>query len=416
MITPKFITKVLPLSLAVASAVMSLSGCQKQQNDSKSPFSTQKTQVTTASATTQIANNEIQLLAADVITAKADRFEPSVTVTGTLQPSDHTVVQSTVNAQVQQVLADVGKTVAKGEPLVRLDISDSKNQLAQAQADVAAAQAQAIVANKLAERNKILLEQGFVSQIEYERSVADSIAQRESIKAKQAQLSSAQKMFGDTTIYAPTTGIVSSRSVNVGQVITQNQALMEIIDPNKLEFAANVPSEAQTQLQLGQQVPFTISNQTNQYIGQISRISPQVDAATRQLTIYIAVKPSQRNLGLRPGMYATGKLNYGVAQVGVLVPMSAVMLESKALESRALESGAKGAANKSSDPSATSPTLEAGTILVVSKDNVITKQPIKVLKHLDDTSQYLITGIEPNTTVIVANLNANDVGKKVVLK
>lgn len=335
MITPKFITKVLPLGLAVASAVMSLSGCQKQQNDSKSPLSPQNTQVTTASATTQIANNEIQLLAADVITAKADRFEPSVTVTGTLQPSDHTVVQSTVNAQVQQVLADVGKTVAKGEPLVRLDISDSKNQLAQAQADVAAAQAQAIVANKLAERNKILLEQGFVSQIEYERSVADSIAQREAIKAKQAQLSSAQKMFGDTTIYAPTTGIVSSRSVNVGQVVTQNQALMEIIDPNKLEFAANVPSEAQTQLQLGQQVPFTISNQTNQYIGQISRISPQVDAATRQLTIYIAVKPSQRNLGLRPGMYATGKLNYGVAQVGVLVPMSAVVLESRA----------KGAAN-----------------------------------------------------------------------
>lgn len=406
MITPKFITKVLPLSLAVASAVMSLSGCQKQQNDSKSPLSPQNTQVTTASATTQIANNEIQLLAADVITAKADRFEPSVTVTGTLQPSDHTVVQSTVNAQVQQVLADVGKTVAKGEPLVRLDISDSKNQLAQAQADVAAAQAQAIVANKLAERNKILLEQGFVSQIEYERSVADSIAQREAIKAKQAQLSSAQKMFGDTTIYAPTTGIVSSRSVNVGQVVTQNQALMEIIDPNKLEFAANVPSEAQTQLQLGQQVPFTISNQTNQYIGQISRISPQVDAATRQLTIYIAVKPSQRNLGLRPGMYATGKLNYGVAQVGVLVPMSAVVLESRA----------KGAANKPTDQSATNPTLEAGTILVVSKDNVITKQPIKVLKHLDDTSQYLIAGIEPNTTVIVANLNANDVGKKVVLK
>ena len=186
---------------------------------------------------------------------------------------------------------------------------------------------------------------------------------------------------------------------------------MCIRDSNKLEFAANVPSEAQTQLQLGQQVPFTISNQTNQYIGQISRISPQVDAATRQLTIYIAVKPSQRNRGLRPGMYATGKLNYGVAQVGVLVPMSAVVLESKALES-----GAKGAANKPSDPSATSPTLEAGTILVVSKDNVITKQPIKVLKHLDDTSQYLITGIEPNTTVIVANLNANDVGKKVVLK
>lgn len=110
-------------------------------------------------------------------------------------------------------------------------------------------------------------------------------------------------------------------------------------------------------------------------------------------------------------MYATGKLNYGVAQVGVLVPMSAVLLESKAFES-----GAKGAANQPTDQSAASRILETGTILVVSKDNVITKQPIKVLKHLDDTSQYLIAGIEANTTVIVANLNANDVGKKVVLK
>lgn len=414
MITSPFITKVLPLGLAIAGTLATMNGCQKQQaGESKGSFTTQKNPTTTASATTQIANNEIQLLAADVITAKADKFEPSVTVTGTLQPSDHTVIQSTVNAQVQQVLADVGKTVAQGQPLVKLDITDSKNQLAQAQADVAAAQAQAIVANKLAERNKILLNQGFVSQIEYERSMADAIAQRESIKAKQAQLNSAKKMFGDTTIYAPTTGIVSSRSVNVGQVVTPNQALMEIIDPSKLEFAANVPSEAQTQLQIGQAVPFTIGNQTRQFIGQISRISPQVDAATRQLTIYIAVKPSQHNSGLRPGMYATGKLNYGQTQVGVLVPMSAVVLDST-----------NPAANKNTVKNSKPATLDTdtnaapvtGTLLAVSKDNIIVKQPITVLKRHDDTSQYLIAGIAPNTTVIVANLNANDVGKKVVLK
>lgn len=402
MITSQFITKTLPLGLAIASALVTMNGCQKQQAaDSKSPLSAQNSQTRTASATTQIANNEIQLLAADVITAKSDKFEPSVTVTGTLQPSDHTVVQSTVNAQVQQVLADVGKRVAQGQPLVRLDMSDSKNQLAQAQADVAAAQAQAIVANKLADRNKILLEQGFVSQLEYERSVADAIAQRESIKAKQAQLNSAKKLFGDTTIYAPTSGIVSTRNVNVGQVVTPNQALMEIIDPNKLEFAANVPSEAQAQLQIGQNVPFTIANQPQQFVGQISRISPQVDAATRQLTIYIAVKPSQHNSGLRPGMYTTGKLNYGQAQVGVLVPMSAVVLDS---------------VNLDKPKNANTPALDTGRILVVGNDNLIVKQPITVLKRHEDTSQYLISGIAPNTTVIVANLNANDIGKKVVLK
>ena len=408
-----FLTPTIFVGCVITAIALLQSGCQKK-TDTTSNQETTHTNSPKVAASATVASDEIQLLSSDVITVKAEQFQPSVNVTGTLQPSEHTAVQSTVNAQVQQVLADVGKAVAKGEPLVRLDITDSKNQLAQAQADVAAAQAQLIVANKLAQRNKILLDQGFVSQIEYERSMADAIAQRESINAKQAKLNSAKKMYGDTTLYAPTTGIISSRSVNVGQVVAPNQPLMEIIDPNKLEFAANVPSEAQTALKIGQNVPFDIGNiggdsgtdnqhQPFKFMGQISRISPQVDAVTRQLTIYVTVKPSQNNRQLRAGMYATGQLDYGQAQVGVLVPMSAVILDMPASPATAAKTPA---------PSA----LPTATVLLIDEQQLIQKQAVQIIKRYDNTSQYLLAGIKEGTTVITAHLNNQDVGKKVRFK
>lgn len=67
---------------------------------------------------------------------------------------------------------------------------------------------------------------------------------------------------------------------------------MEIIDTSQLEFAANVPSEAQDQLQIGQSVPFTVGNNPTNFVGQISRIAPQVDPVTRQLTIFVKVNPA----------------------------------------------------------------------------------------------------------------------------
>lgn len=358
---------------------------------------------TAASQTTSNTTNVIELLKSDVIDAKAERFQPSAPVTGTLQANDRTEVQSTVSAQVVAIYADVGQSVKKGQRLIALDNRSSKDQLAQAQADVAAATAQARVASSLAQKNKVLLEQGFVSQIEYERSLADATAQQEALKARQAQLNAARRLSGDTVITAPSSGVISKRNVQVGQVVSPNQPLMDIVEPNNLEFAANIPSEAQGQVSVGQHVPFTVANSSNQYTGQVKRISPQVDPTTRQLTVYIAVDPEGNSPSLRAGMYATGKVEYGQIQVGVLIPMSAVTLT------------ATPSSASTAKPSLTTH-QDTGTVWVVGKDQIVRRQAVNIIRRDDAHSQYLIDGMEQGTVVVLANLSEKDIGKKVVLK
>lgn len=409
--TPRFAnpksSKLKPLlrGVLVASAI-ALTACQPaKQSQSAATAASQGASTTSQVATSgsPIAQDELQLLASDVLTAKAERYQPHVLVTGTLQVSEKTAVQSTVNAQVQQVLADVGSRVQQGQPLIKLDISGSQDQLVQAQANLAGAEAQAQIASSLAQKNKILFEQGFVSQIEYQRSVAEATAQQQLVRARLAQLNTAKRTAGDTTIVAPAAGVIGSRSVQVGQVVAPNQPLMEIINPDKLEFAANVPSEAQSQLSIGQSVPFMVANEPTTFVGQISRISPQVDATTRQLTIYVRVKPHQDNANLRAGMFATGRVDYGQMQVGVLIPMSAVTLSPTPTTT-------------GNSPATSATGLEQGTVWIVGQDKRLRQQPITVIRRDDKTSQYLATGIEQGTIVVTAQLPANASGKKVVLK
>lgn len=394
--------------LFVLMASYGLTACDK------TPSTTPDKAKVSASQPASLSADELALVDSDVITAKAERYQPNVLVTGTLQANQRTAVQSTVNAQVIRVLADVGQAVRQGDALIQLDNRNSQDQVAQARADLAAAQGQARVSTSLAQKNKRLFEQGFVSQIEYERSLAEATAQQEAVKARQAQLNSVQRLSQDTIITAPSAGVVGSRSVNVGQVVAPNQPLMEIIDTSQLEFAANVPSEAQDQLQIGQSVPFTVGNNPTNFVGQISRIAPQVDPVTRQLTIFVKVNPVQNGTSLKAGQFATGHVDYGQIQVGVLVPMSAVSLSPNAPASQT--SGSLGLTDKTATTASDNAAPTTGMVWVVGKDKRLSQQSVHIIRRDDANSQYLVEGIEQGTVVVVARLNSNDTGKKVVLK
>lgn len=414
----KNIAKNQTLLAVIIGLSMGLTACDKAQNNNQDQTNKDSTS-TTATSQDNTYRQEIELLSSDIITAKAERYQPSVTVTGTLQASDKTAVQSTVSAQVQKVLVDIGQPVKKNQPLIQLDSRDSDNQLAQAQADVSATEAQAQVAIELAQKNKILLEQGFVSEMEYKRSLADAKAQQAFVKAKKAQLDIVKKQAGDTVIVAPADGIIGSRNVNAGQIVAPNQPLMEIINPKKLEFSANVPSEAQP-ISIGQSVPFQVTNATDQFVGQISRVAPQIDPTTRQLPIFITVKPEQNGYVLKAGQFATGQLDYGQIQVGVLIPITAVSFDSNATPT---------ASNVTATNPVVNPNLKAnaltndantqnqtGMVNVIGQDHIIKTQPVQIIRRQDDSGQYLVTGIEQGTVVITIPIKAEQVGKKVVLK
>ncbi|MEY2864280.1 MAG: nodulation protein [Pseudomonadota bacterium] len=278
-----------------------------------------------ASTTPQSAQApaSIELAAADVVTAEKRTLQPSIAISGTLQALHSTTVQPQSAAIVLSVLADDGDQVQQGQALVTLNTQDSQSRLAQAQANLAAASAQLILARSVRDRNGALYKKGFVSQLEYERSTADANAQQESVNAQTALVAISQKAVNDAVIRAPMSGVVSSRRVEAGQTVAAGQTLMEIIDPTVMELKGTAPTQAQPFIQEGQTIRFNIQGLPQQsFEGKIHRINPQIDPASRTLIFYARVNNTQRLL--RAGLFAEGVLQHGTAQQGVALPQQAI--------------------------------------------------------------------------------------------
>jgi len=290
------------------SLTLTLVGCKKNE-----------------SAATSVSETPtaVELAATDVVVAESRTLQPSTAISGTLQALRSTTVQPQSPAVVLSVLADDGDQVHRGDTLVTLNTQDSQSRLAQAQANLAGANAQLILARSVRDRNAGLYKKGFVSQLEYERSTADANAQQESVRAQEALLSISQKAVNDAVIRAPIDGVVSTRRVEAGQTVSAGQTLMEIIDPAVLELKGTAPTQAQSILRVGQTVRFQIQGLAQQsFEGQVSRINPQIDTASRTLTFYARVNNDKG--ALRSGLFAEGVLQHGQAQQGVAVPQQAI--------------------------------------------------------------------------------------------
>src|SRR6185295_884859 len=136
-----------------------------------------------------------------------------------------------------------------------------------------------------------------------------------------SRLASAERQLGDAIIHAPIGGIVSKKSVNVGDVVSPGTELFTVIDPSSMRLEAAVPSEDLSQLKIGAPVEFTVRGYDQTFAGRIERMAPQADPTTRQVAMFVTIP----NVGGRlvAGLFAEGRV---VAQSasGLTVPVNAV--------------------------------------------------------------------------------------------
>lgn len=265
----------------------------------------------------------LELIGSDLVTPDYRQLNRSVSFTGTLQAKMRTSVQAETSGTVIQLYANNGDRVSKGQTLLRLNNQDDQARLLHAQANYTAAKAQSDLSNNLAERNRRLFQQGYIAEIEYERSKADAQAQRGNLDAQQALVNIAKKAANDANVQAPISGIVSNRQIQTGQTVASGQTMFEIVDPSTLELQGSVPDNNQTNLRVGQTVQYQFAGQTNPvFTARISRINPIADAASRALLFYADVNNSTGSLNI--GNYVQGTIALNSGQSGLVIPSSAI--------------------------------------------------------------------------------------------
>lgn len=224
--------------------------------------------------------------------------------------------------RIVELAAEAGQSVRKGALLARLDAATARAELAEARAAVAESEATLAEARANAARAKTLQARGFYSQqmnTQYQ-TAEDAAAAR--LAASRARQEAAALRLARSEIRAPDDGVISARAVAVGSLVQAGQEMFRLIRGGRLEWRALVPSADIGRLAIG--TPAHVQGPDGEaVVGQVRRIAPAIDPATRNGTVFVDLPASTASL--RAGMFARGEFELGRVPA-LTVPQSALVL------------------------------------------------------------------------------------------
>jgi HlyD family secretion protein len=266
-----------------------------------------------------------QLPSVTVIVPGRQDIPALISATGTLAARrDMPVGVPGQGGQVRSVLVEPGQWVRAGQTLAVIDRSVQSQQAAQLAASIEVARADLRLAENQLTRAQQLVGRGFISQadLDQKRATRDAAAAR--VRVAQAQLGATRAQIGQLDVRAPTSGLVLSRSVEVGQVVgAGSPALFRIAEGGQMELFARLPQTDLALLSPGVPVTVTPVGSATSYQGQVRLIEPIIDPQTRQGIVRILV-PYSRDV--RPGGFAQAEIRAGSVSAPLL-PESAVLTD-----------------------------------------------------------------------------------------
>lgn len=223
---------------------------------------------------------------------------------------------------VTRVLVEPGTWVAAGQVLATIDRSVQVQEGAGLAASISVARADAALAQSELDRAKALVSRGFISKADIDRKTATRDAANARVKVAQAQYGEAGAKIGRLDIRAPAAGLVLTRAVEPGQVVSSaSGTLFRVAKGGEMELAARLPEQDLARLRVGLPARVTPVGMTTSFAGTIWQLSPIIDPQTRQGVARIAVA---YNPALRPGGFASAAISSGSVDAPLL-PESAVL-------------------------------------------------------------------------------------------
>ncbi len=283
-----------------------------------------------------------------------------IRVTGTLVAEEQAEVAAETAGRVIGTPVERGTRVAPGAELIRLSPVETDAQLKEAEANAAQIEARlgldggrpfavesvpevqnAKAGYDLAQaefgRIKSLLDQRVVSQSEYDQRRTQMEAARQQydaaknaaaqqyqgLLAARARVDLARKAAADTVVRAPFRGIVDQRTVSIGDYVTRGMKVAVVVRIDPLRVQLTVPEQFVSAVSAGAPVTFSVDAYPGrQFEGRVRYVSPALEAAQRALTVEAVV--ANPGAELKPGLFATARIQQPNDTPAIIVPSSAV--------------------------------------------------------------------------------------------
>ena len=278
-----------------------------------------------AAATTQ----PLELASVDVTTVALQKLSRSLPLSGSMSPIVQATLKSKVGGEVELVPLREGQDVREGEVLARIDTRNLQAQYDRQLAAVDRARADLDLATLNRDKNRVLLDQHYISQNTYEATESAYAGMVANLKLAEADARLAKIGLEDAVIRAPFTGTIAKRHVQPGEKVSMDSTIVTLVDLRQMVLEAAVPAADIPAVQIGQPAKFKVGGfGSREFVGEVQRINPITADGSRAITIYIAVPNPNR--ALKGGMFAQGALTLDTTEPVLAVPQRAVHAEAGA--------------------------------------------------------------------------------------
>jgi RND family efflux transporter MFP subunit len=335
-------------SLGVLAAVLAAAGCGGDPSAASTP----------KAAAPAAKPRPVRVLKA------AETWIPrTVAVTGTLAAEEQVVLGTKVPGRLAEIAVDLGTRVRRGGVVARLDDSDYKLRVDQAQAALQQArarlglpisgtderidpdqtsivrQARAVLdeARLSRDRSAKLLEQNLIARAQLDTAEAnlgvaegryhdalEEVRNRQATLAqRRSELELARQQLVDTAIVAPIDAAVSLKQASVGEYLAAGAPVATLVRVHPLRLRVPVPEREAAGVHAGQRVQLTVEGDATVYQGRVVRLSPIVQEQNRTLLVEAEV-PNERG-ALKPGSFARAEIVTQAEQPVIRVPSGSLV-------------------------------------------------------------------------------------------
>src|ERR1700743_2089728 len=242
-----------------------------------------------------------------VVLPDAKVLNNNLDLPGRLEAYYRAPIFARVSGYLKSWSADIGARVKAGQVIAEIEAPDLDQQLLQARADLASAEASAKLSEATLNRRKTLIASNFVSMQEIDERTADLSNKNGTVKADQANVERLEALAGYKKITVPFDGIVTSRDTDVGALInaggTSGPAMFVISDIKKLRVYVNVPQSYVPAIKIGAKAVITVPDYPNRtFLATVEASSQSVDVGSCTTRMQLGLDNSRGELmpGARP--------------------------------------------------------------------------------------------------------------------
>jgi RND family efflux transporter MFP subunit len=273
-----------------------------------------------------------------VAVVKPKRSAPAqeIILPANVQAYANAPIYARTNGYLKRWYVDIGGHVKVGQLLAEIDTPEVNQQLRQARADLATAEANLNLSKITAARYAGLLMTDSVSKQEADNAEGDYRAKQATVQSAQANVKRLEELQSFEKIYAPFDGVITARNTDIGALIDSGSSggtrteLFHIAQPDRLRVYVSVPEPYSQAAKPGMNAELKLSEFPGRaFPGKLVRTASAIDPTSRTLLVEISVNNPTGQLFT--GAYAEVHLQLPLAVSSLLLPVDTLLFRSEGL-------------------------------------------------------------------------------------